>query len=127
MSGILRVIPCENSRKSHRTMIFRHVPSESLIEDIVGDKIEIVKGFDSILHGGAPRRCLAFCGRHHWDLRDNVFAGLIYFQALIRKTGFVEVERQTTLTGPVAVLYGEEGFIKRFLEGILFGHLPLQS
>lgn len=123
MRGILRVVPCADSHKSHRTLVLRQPPAKQMIEDIIGGKLTTVENFTSILHEGESVQCVAFISREQTDTRPNAFANLIWLQSLIRKHGdsWPRITSRSTLTGTVAIFYGDPSFMGSLLDGLLYG------
>jgi len=117
MRGTLRVISTPASKKAHRLIELRQVPTLSILRDIVGGELQLLDDFDTILHGGQAVSCKVFCRRMPDENSPNVFANMLWTQAMIRKHGFSETTVPHMLTGPVAVLFGDQ----EFLEAINFG------
>jgi hypothetical protein len=111
MQGILRVIPTPASRKAHRLLIMRQAPSPLLIEAIVGGGRQIVEGFDSTLHGGRAVPCVVYYRSEAFS-EPNPFANLLWLQALVRRHGFADTHTPSSISGSVAMLFGDETFMR---------------
>jgi hypothetical protein len=82
----------------------------------VGGYIEVVPHFDSFMHAGALRRCVAFCDEDgkRKELPLNGWACVAWDAALRRHPefeGFDLSKRPSStdyLVGPVVVLYGDD-------------------
>src|SRR5277367_1821086 len=110
MQGILRVIPTPASRKAHRLLLMRQAPSPLLIEAVVGGGRKIVEGFDTTLHGGRAVPCVVFYGSEALA-EPNPFANLLWLQALVRKHGFSDTHIPSSISGSVAMLFGDDPFM----------------
>jgi len=114
MRGILRVIPSATSRRSQRLMLLRKAPSPFMIEASVGGAPQLIETFDSILEQGEILPCRAYrCAEPGRENQPNVFANLLWLQALIRADGFNRVyDQPQNLSGSVALLFGDSLFME---------------
>lgn len=130
MLGVLRVVPCEGSTLAHRALVLRRTPSESLLKDIVGGKLALIQDFDTTLYKREAVRCVAFRARTRPGLpagtkeenrvRSNTYANLLWLQAQVRKKGFSGVNLPPhSIVGPVAILHGDEEFLRSLIETLL--------
>ena len=96
-------------------MIMRQAPSPLLLDSIVGGDRHLVEGFDSILYNGEATPCFVFQGVQgilEPKREDNAFANMLWLQALVRKHGFSHAHTPSSITGPVAILFGDPEFMK---------------
>ena len=131
MWGSLHVIPSSMPVPSKRILghLYKHhlvvlnaPPSIETIESAIGGSISPIPDFDTILHGGASQPCMAFCNRDAlaMDFMPNIWANLLWLQALVRKHGFAEAheiytshpETHHTITGAIAILWGDSEFMQ---------------
>jgi len=114
MRGTLRVITTPSSKMAHRLIELWQAPSPLMLKDVVRGDLKIVEGFDTILHEGEARPCIVFCNNEPNPDSPNAFANLLWLQALVRKKGFAGVDPTiaSSITGPVAVLYGDQEFLE---------------
>lgn len=122
MWGTLHIIPPSDHRNSpvfsgnkskHRLLVMNDLPELSDLEVAIGaerGQLEIVETFDTILHGGEETPCCVL-RRKDADC-TNAWANLLWLQALVRKHGFAETQHPPHLTGPIAIIWGCEDFMK---------------
>jgi hypothetical protein len=115
MLGTLHVIPSSSSGRAgslHRFIQMDEAPSIERLHRAVGGPIKLIEGFDSILRGGEVEPCIAFCSADAASIyktdfyRPNVWANLLWLQALVRSHAFSEAKTPNSLSGPVVILWG---------------------
>jgi hypothetical protein len=94
--------------------LFDGPPSRQSLQDVVGSDIEVIPGFDSIVHDRAFYPCVAFCDsdgeRHHLPI--NNWASALWHSALLRqgREGLRRPDGSIAdwLVGTEVVVYREE-------------------
>jgi hypothetical protein len=101
MLGTLHVILSSSSGRAgslHRIIQMDEAPSVERLHRAVGGPIKLIEGFDSILRGGEVEPYIAFCSagaarKYETNFyRPNIWANLLWLQALVRSHGFSEAK-----------------------------------
>jgi hypothetical protein len=123
MPGVLRIVPpSEGSVKSHRVLVMRKAPSQSLLEDLVGGKLLVIPGLDTLIRRGKTEPCVAFRAHEDEDLPANDYANWLWLQARLREgKGFAVPANAASLKGTIVIVSGDDPFLKSFIWEILLG------
>jgi hypothetical protein len=121
MLGTLRVIPSAEAKRPQRIITLRQIPSPAFLSDLVGGEAQHVESFDSILHDGQVVPCVVYVAKDARTgtrkMKPNTWANLLWLQALVRKQGFTETDRDALdhIAGPVVILHGDGVFMHHLL------------
>ena len=113
MLDTLHIIPTSSGISLHRIIQLDAPPPIERLINAVGGPIKLIPGFDSILRQGEIKPCLAFFSQvQRSNQEQNTWANLLWLQALVRKYGFSEAKTPLTITGLVAVVWGDTLLLK---------------